>query len=288
MRRLGRGGSGRADRGAGEGMARVFRQHRPVAVLNRAAETHVDRSIDSSWPFVETNICGTVALLEAARRLLRELQPAERDAFRFLHVSTDEVYGTLGATGYFTEETAYSPNSPYAASKAAADHLVRAYHHTHGLATLITNCSNNYGPFQYPEKLIPLMILNALDARPLPIYGDGRNVRDWLHVEDHCAAIMLVLKQGRPGESYNIGAANERSNLELVDLLCDAVEEVAPARSNPAMSAAGISSYRGLKRFVSDRPGHDRRYAVDATKIRRDLGWMPRRTFAEGLRDTVR
>jgi dTDP-glucose 4,6-dehydratase len=271
-----------------EAMSRVFLQHRPAAILNLAAETHVDRSIDSSWPFVETNVYGTVALLEAARRLLRELQPAERDAFRFLHVSTDEVYGTLGATGHFTEGTAYSPNSPYAASKAAADHLVRAYHHTHGLATLITNCSNNYGPFQYPEKLIPLMILNALDARPLPIYGDGGNVRDWLHVEDHCAAIMLVLTKGRAGESYNIGAANEQSNLALVDRLCDALESIVPAQSNPAMIAAGISTYRGLKRFVTDRPGHDRRYAVDASKIRRDLGWKPERTFAEGLRDTVR
>ena len=205
-------------------MSRVFLQHRPSAVLNLAAETHVDRSIDSSRPFVDTNICGTVVLLEAARRLLRELEPAARDAFRFVHVSTDEVYGTLGATGLFTEATPYSPNSPYAASKAAADHLVRAYGVTYGLPTLITNCSNNYGPFQHSEKLMPLMILNALEARPLPIYGDGRNVRDWLHVEDHVAAILLVLEQGASGESYNIGGGNEQSNVALVDELCDALE----------------------------------------------------------------
>ena len=269
-------------------MSRAFLHCRPSAVLNLAAETHVDRSIDSSRPFVDTNICGTVVLLEAARRLLRELEPAARDAFRFVHVSTDEVFGTLGATGLFTEETPYSPNSPYAASKAAADHMVRAYAITYGLPTLITNCSNNYGPFQHAEKLMPLMILNALEARPLPIYGDGRNVRDWLHVEDHVAAILLVLHQGRPGESYNIGGGNEQSNVALVDEICDALEAVRPARSNPAMVVAGVSSYRDLKQFVDDRPGHDRRYAVDATKIRRDLGWSPRHTFAEGLQNTVR
>jgi dTDP-glucose 4,6-dehydratase len=269
-------------------MSRVFLEHRPSAVLNLAAETHVDRSIDSSWAFVETNVCGTVVLLEATRSWIRELKPAERELFRFLHVSTDEVYGTLGPTGSFTEASSYLPNSPYAASKAAADHLVRAYSSTYGLPTLVTNCSNNYGPYQHPEKLIPLMILNALEARTLPIYGDGRNVRDWLHVEDHCAALLLVLKKGRPGESYNIGAENEQSNAELVDQICDRLEEIKPARSNPAMNAAGVSCYRDLKRFVADRPGHDRRYAVDATKIRCDLGWMPRHSFAEGLRNTVR
>jgi dTDP-glucose 4,6-dehydratase len=268
-------------------MLRVFLEHRPTAVMNLAAETHVDRSIDSSQPFVDTNICGTVVLLEAARALNRELDPEARKAFRFLHVSTDEVYGTLGPTGLFTEATPYSPNSPYAASKAAADHLVRAYWATYGLPTLITNCSNNYGPFQHPEKLIPLMILNALEARPLPIYGDGRNVRDWLHVEDHAAAILLVCEKGQVGDSYNVGAANEQSNLELVDELCEALEAIRPARSNRAMNAANVSSYRDLKQFVTDRPGHDRRYAVDASKIRHDLGWQPRRTFAEGLRSTV-
>ena len=273
-----------ADRAA---MSRVFLQHHPSAVLNLAAETHVDRSIDSSWPFVETNVCGTVVLLETTRAFLKELQPAEREGFRFLHVSTDEVYGTLGPTGSFTEASAYSPNSPYAASKAAADHMVRAFHSTYGLATLITNCSNNYGPFQYPEKLIPLMILNALEARQLPIYGDGRNVRDWLHVNDHCAALLLVLRNGRSGESYNIGAENEQTNLELVNQICDALEEVKPARSNPAMSAASVSSYRDLKQFVADRPGHDRRYAVDASKLRFELGWKPQHTFAAGLRNTV-
>ena len=273
-----------ADRAA---MSAVFLKHRPSAVLNLAAETHVDRSIDSSWPFVETNVCGTVVLLEATRALLKELAPAARDAFRFLHVSTDEVYGTLGPTGSFTEASAYAPNSPYAASKAAADHMVRAFHSTYGLPTLITNCSNNYGPFQYPEKLIPLMILNAMEARPLPIYGDGRNVRDWLHVDDHCAAILLVLRNGRVGQSYNVGAENEQSNLELVDQLCDALEAVTPARSNQAMIAAGVSSYRDLKQFVADRPGHDRRYAVDASKLRLELGWEPKHTFAAGLRSTV-
>ena len=269
-------------------MSRVFDELRPSAVLNLAAETHVDQSIDSSWPFVATNVSGTVALLEASLRLLRTLPEAEGRAFRFLHVSTDEVFGTLGATGYFTESTPYSPNSPYAASKAAADHLVRSFNITHHLPTLITNCSNNYGPFQHPEKLIPLMILNAFEARPLPIYGDGGNVRDWLHVEDHCAALLLVLNAGRPGESYNIGASNERSNIQIVDELCDVLDEVHPAASNPAMVAAGTSSYDDLKRFVADRPGHDRRYAVDAAKLRGELGWTPGHSFAEGLRETVR
>jgi dTDP-glucose 4,6-dehydratase len=278
----------RADIADQAAMFKVFAEHRPEAVLNLAAETHVDRSIDSSMPFVETNVTGTVVLLEASRRLLREQSRSQRDAFRFLHVSTDEVYGTLGSTGSFTEQTPYSPNSPYAASKAAADHLVRAFHNTHELPTLITNCSNNYGPFQHPEKLIPLMILNALQARTLPIYGDGGNVRDWLHVEDHCAAILLVLRTGRPGGSYNVGASNEQSNLQLVDGLCDVIEEVYPAGSNPAMLAAGVDSYPDLRQLVADRPGHDRRYAVDATKLRGELGWAPRRSFAEGLEQTVR
>jgi dTDP-glucose 4,6-dehydratase len=202
-------------------------------------------------------------------------------------VSTDEVFGTLGKDGLFSETSPYSPNSPYAASKAAADHLVRSYFATYKLPTMITNCSNNYGPYQHPEKLIPLTILNALEARRLPIYGDGSNVRDWLHVEDHCAAIMRVLRTGAPGESYNVGATNEQSNLALVDQLCAALEAVVPASSNPAMQAAGMPSYAALKHFVTDRPGHDHRYAVDATKIQRELGWKPARSFAEGLRATV-
>jgi dTDP-glucose 4,6-dehydratase len=268
----------RADIADAAAMGRVFAEHQPAAVLNLAAETHVDRSIDSPRPFIDTNIVGTFVLLEAARHFVDGLSESARDAFRFLHVSTDEVYGTLGASGLFEEETPYAPNSPYAASKASADHLVRAYFHTFRLPVLITNCSNNYGPYQFPEKLMPLMILNAIDGRPLPIYGDGGNVRDWLHVEDHCAGIMIALEQGRPGEKYNIGGGNERTNLEIVDRICEAVDALQPA----------ASSRRELKTFVPDRPGHDRRYAIDATKIRRELGWAPRHTFEDGLRETVR
>ena len=264
-----------ADRDA---MARLFEEHQPSAVINLAAETHVDRSIDSPRAFVDTNIVGTFALLETARLFVRSVDGPDRDAFRFLHVSTDEVYGTLGATGLFSEETPYAPNSPYAASKASADHLARAYFHTYGLPVLITNCSNNYGPFQFPEKLIPLMILNAIDGRPLPIYGDGGNVRDWLHVEDHCAGLLLVLAKGRAGEKYNVGGGNERTNLAIVDGICDVLDELAPT----------TTSHRTLKTFVPDRPGHDRRYAIDATRIRAELGWAPRRTFEAGLRETVR
>ena len=271
-----------ADRGA---VASVFADHRPDAVLNLAAETHVDRSIDGPRPFIDTNIVGTFVLLEAARTFAAGLDDPARDAFRFLHVSTDEVYGTLGADGQFNEDTPYAPNSPYAASKAAADHLVRAYFHTYGLPILMTNCSNNYGPYQFPEKLIPLMLLNALAGRPLPIYGDGGNVRDWLHVEDHCAGIMLVLMRGRPGEKYNIGGGNERTNLEIVDLVCDSVEALLPASSNAALE---VARYRDLRTFVPDRPGHDRRYAIDASKIRRELGWRPRHTFEQGLGATAR
>ena len=274
-----------ADIGAADAVARVFAEHRPAAVLNLAAETHVDRSIDGPRVFIDTNIVGTFVLLEAARTYTAALPPAARSGFRFLHVSTDEVYGTLGASGLFSEETPYAPNSPYAASKAAADHLVRASFHTYGLPVLITNCSNNYGPLQFPEKLIPLMLLNALEGRPLPIYGDGGNVRDWLHVEDHCAGIMLVLARGRLGEKYNIGGGNERTNLEIVDRICDAAEALRPAAENPALDGRG---YRDLKTFVPDRPGHDRRYAIDATKIRRELGWAPRHAFEEGLAATAR
>jgi dTDP-glucose 4,6-dehydratase len=269
-----------ADRTA---MSRVFDEHRPDAVLNLAAETHVDRSIDSPEPFIETNIAGTFVLLEASRRLVAT---SPSSGFRFLHVSTDEVYGTLGPTGLFSEDTPYAPNSPYAASKASADHLVRAYFHTYKLPTLITNCSNNYGPFQFPEKLIPLMILNALDGKRLPIYGDGGNVRDWLHVDDHCSGILLVLEHGRAGERYNIGGENERTNLAIVDGICDALDDLRPVGANPAL--ANHRSYRDLKNFVPDRPGHDRRYAIDANKIRRELKWSPRRSFEDGLRATVR
>jgi dTDP-glucose 4,6-dehydratase len=258
-------------------MARAFDAHRPSAVMNLAAETHVDRSIDSPRPFIDTNIVGTAVLLEVARRFVHGLPEPERRAFRFLHVSTDEVYGTLGSTGLFSEVTPYAPNSPYAASKAAADHLVRAYWHTYGLPVLLTNCSNNYGPFQFPEKLIPLMVLNAIDGRPLPIYGDGGNIRDWLHVDDHCEGLLRVMRKGTPGEKYNIGGGNERTNLQVVDRVCEALDELLPRDA----------SHKGLKIFVPDRPGHDRRYAIDATKIRRELGWEPRHTFEAGLRDTA-
>lgn len=269
-------------------VARVFERTRPDAVLNLAAETHVDRSIDSPEPFVRTNVVGTFVLLDAARVYLQGLPSSERERFRFLHVSTDEVYGTLGPDGQFSEETPYAPNSPYAASKASADHFVRAYFHTYGVPVLLTNCSNNYGPYQYPEKLIPLMILNALEGRALPIYGDGGQVRDWLHVEDHCAGLLFVLARGEPGGKYNIGGGNEQTNLAVVDRICDALEQVCPASGNRAIAAAGVTAYRQLKRLVADRPGHDRRYAIDATKIRRELGWAPRIAFADGLMSTVR
>jgi dTDP-glucose 4,6-dehydratase len=268
-----------------EAVRAAFREHRPTAVVNFAAETHVDRSIDDPASFVRTNVAGAFELLEAARLHLREHPDP---AFRFLHVSTDEVYGTLGAQGAFSETTPYAPNSPYAASKAGADHLVRAYHETYKLPVLLTNCSNNYGPFQFPEKLIPLMILNAVEGKSLPIYGDGGNVRDWLYVEDHCAGIGLVLEKGAPGAKYNIGGGNERTNLQVVDALCATLDAELKAAKNPALVARGLSSYAGLKTFVPDRPGHDRRYAIDAAKIRAELGWAPRHPFESGLRETVR
>jgi dTDP-glucose 4,6-dehydratase len=274
-----------ADRAA---MERVFAEERPTAVLNLAAETHVDRSIDSPYPFIETNVVGTFVLLDTARGFVSTLAADERDRFRFVHVSTDEVYGTLGPDGRFSEETPYAPNSPYAASKASADHLVRAYCQTYGLPALVTNCSNNYGPYQFPEKLVPLMILNALNGRRLPIYGDGANVRDWLHVADHCAGLLLVLERGRPGEKYNIGGGGERTNLEIVEDLCGALERLRPAADNAALAAMGVSSYGALKMFVTDRPGHDRRYAIDATKIRRELGWTPQHDLESGLTATAR
>jgi dTDP-glucose 4,6-dehydratase len=266
----------------------AFREHRPTAVLNFAAETHVDRSIDGPRTFLETNTVGTFELLETVRRFLAEQPDSDLQGFRFLHVSTDEVYGSLGPEGAFSETTTYAPNSPYSASKAAADHLVRAYHKTYGVPTLLTNCSNNYGPYQFPEKLIPLMILNALDGKALPIYGDGGNVRDWLYVEDHCEGVLRVLREGRPGERYNIGGGSERANLEIVDLICAHLEELCPPRENPALRARGVGSYAALKAFVEDRPGHDRRYAIDAGKIRRELGWQPRHDLESGLRATVR
>ena len=275
----------KADIGDRDAMQAAFTQHQPAAVVNFAAETHVDRSIDGPAPFIDTNIVGTFVLLETALAMNRARPEPERAAFRFLHVSTDEVYGSLGDDGLFREDTPYAPNSPYAASKASADHLVRAYFHTYGLPTIITNCSNNYGPYQFPEKLIPLMILNALDGRALPIYGDGGNVRDWLHVDDHCAGVLTALQRGLPGEKYNIGGNSERTNLQVIDVLCEALESLVPASTNPAVKDRG--SYAALRTFVPDRPGHDRRYAIDASKIARELGWQPAHNFESGLRATV-
>jgi len=269
-------------------VGRLLDAHRPRAVVNFAAESHVDRSIDGPRPFVETNVVGAFELLEAVRAHQATLPEAEREAFRFLQVSTDEVYGSLGPEGRFSESTAYAPNSPYAASKAAADHMARAYHRTFGLPVLITNCSNNYGPYQFPEKLIPLMILNAVAGRPLPVYGDGGNVRDWLYVEDHCEGIWRVLERGRVGEKYNLGGDAERTNVEVVEGLCAALEEALPAAENPALRAAGVARYADLVTFVADRPGHDRRYAIDASKVQGELGWGPRHDFAAGLAATVR
>ncbi|MBU0498487.1 MAG: dTDP-glucose 4,6-dehydratase [Gammaproteobacteria bacterium] len=260
-------------------VARLLHEHRPDALINFAAESHVDRSIDGPAAFIATNIGGTYNLLESALAYWRGLTAPAREGFRFLHVSTDEVYGSLGATGLFTETTPYAPNSPYSASKAASDHLVRAWHHTYGLPVLTTNCSNNYGPYQYPEKLIPLMIMNAIAGKPLPIYGDGLNIRDWLYVEDHCRAIQTVLARGRPGEVYNVGGHNELTNLEIVDTLCDLLDELVPDSPH--------QPHRSLKNFVKDRPGHDRRYAIDAGKIQRELGWAPQETFQTGIRKTV-
>ena len=258
---------------------RLLREHRPDAVINFAAESHVDRSIDGPAAFVQTNVVGTLNLLERSRDYWKSLDPAQRDAFRFLHVSTDEVYGTLGETGRFTEQTPYAPNSPYSASKAASDHLVRAFHHTYGLPVLTTNCSNNYGPFQFPEKLIPLVIAKALAGEPLPVYGDGRNVRDWLFVDDHCAGIRRVLEAGRVGETYNVGGDAERENIAVVKTLCRLLDERRPL--------ADGRSRESLITFVADRPGHDRRYAIDAEKLKRELGWAPSVTFEEGMARTV-
>ena len=268
------------DIGDRELVRRLLQDYQPGAIVHFAAESHVDRSIRGPEEFIRTNIDGTFSLLDEARAYWNELSSEERDSFRFLHVSTDEVFGSLGSKDPpFSEMTPYAPNSPYAASKAASDHLVRAYHHTYGLPTLTTNCSNNYGQFQFPEKLIPLMILNARDGKSLPVYGDGMNVRDWLYVEDHCEAIATVLRKGRPGETYNVGGWNEKANIEIVQTICDLVDEFSPRRGTPR---------RELITFVKDRPGHDRRYAMDATKIERDLGWKPKETLESGLRKTVR
>ncbi len=257
----------------------LLEKHHPRAVLHLAAESHVDRSIDGPEAFIQTNIVGTFRLLEAVRAYWNGLQSDERADFRFLHVSTDEVYGSLGPEGSFTEETPYAPNSPYSASKASSDHLVRSYHHTYGLPTVTTNCSNNYGPYQFPEKLIPLVLHRALEGLPLPVYGDGMNIRDWLYVEDHARALLAVLENGRPGETYNVGGNAERTNIHIVRTLCSLLDELLPKQDGRA--------YEDQITFVPDRPGHDRRYAIDAGKIEREIGWRPEESFESGIRKTV-
>lgn len=270
-----------ADIGDAASMAAILERHQPDAVMHLAAESHVDRSIDGPAAFIQTNIVGTYTLLEAVRHYWKGLKasaPEKASAFRFHHISTDEVYGDLeGPEDLFTEQTPYAPSSPYSASKASSDHLVRAWHRTYGLPILVTNCSNNYGPYHFPEKLIPLMILNALAGKPLPVYGNGQQVRDWLYVEDHARALVKVVTEGVVGETYNIGGHNEKANLEVVETLCDLLQELVPAESN----------YRDLITFVQDRPGHDLRYAIDASKIEHELGWKPEETFETGLRKTV-
>jgi len=259
----------------------VFDEVQPDIVMHLAAESHVDRSVEGPSEFIQTNMVGTYVLLEAARAYWTKLPADKQSAFRFHHISTDEVYGSLGEEGLFTEETAYDPSSPYSASKAGSDHLVRAWQRTYGLPILITNCSNNYGPYQFPEKLIPLIILNALEGKPLPIYGSGQQIRDWLYVEDHARALYEVVTKGRVGETYNIGGNNEKTNLEVVHAICDLLDEYKCEHPN------GIASYKDLITFVADRPGHDQRYAIDASKIQRDLGWTPIETFETGMRKTV-
>ncbi len=251
----------------------------PDAIMHLAAESHVDRSIDGPDTFIQTNIVGTYTLLEEARRYVESLPIDRQDTFRFLHISTDEVYGSLGAEGLFTETTPYDPRSPYSASKASSDHLVMAWYHTYGLPVLITNCSNNYGPYHFPEKLIPLVILNALEEKELPVYGKGDNIRDWLYVEDHARALSLILQQGTPGETYNVGGNNERTNLEVVETICDILDELVPRENG--------KSRRELITFVADRPGHDKRYAIDASKLKSHLGWQPQEDFDSGIRKTV-
>ncbi|EMW8524292.1 dTDP-glucose 4,6-dehydratase, partial [Vibrio parahaemolyticus] len=261
---------------------RVFSEHQPDMVMHLAAESHVDRSIDGPAAFIETNVMGTYHLLEAARQYWSNLEDANKSAFRFHHISTDEVYGDLeGTDDLFTETTSYAPSSPYSASKASSDHLVRAWQRTYGLPTLVTNCSNNYGPYHFPEKLIPLMILNALDGKPLPVYGDGMQIRDWLFVEDHARALYKVVTEGEIGETYNIGGHNEKANIEVVKTICALLEELRPDKP------AGVESYESLITYVKDRPGHDVRYAIDATKIAQELNWTPEETFESGIRKTV-
>ncbi|EHY9857975.1 dTDP-glucose 4,6-dehydratase [Vibrio parahaemolyticus] len=261
---------------------RVFSEHQPDMVMHLAAESHVDRSIDGPAAFIETNVMGTYHLLEAARQYWSSLEEANQSAFRFHHISTDEVYGDLeGTDDLFTEATSYAPSSPYSASKASSDHLVRAWQRTYGLPTLVTNCSNNYGPYHFPEKLIPLMILNALDGKPLPVYGDGMQIRDWLFVEDHARALYKVVTEGEIGETYNIGGHNEKANIEVVKTICALLEELRPDKP------AGVESYESLITYVKDRPGHDVRYAIDATKIAQELNWTPEETFESGIRKTV-
>jgi dTDP-glucose 4,6-dehydratase len=262
-----------------ERMKTLIAEYQPDVIMHLAAESHVDRSIDGPGEFVQTNVVGTFTLLQAALAYWNRLDPVRRNAFRFHHISTDEVFGSLGEEGFFHEEYPYQPNSPYSASKAASDHFVRAWHHTYGLPTVITNCSNNYGPYHFPEKLIPLMILNALEGKPLPVYGKGENVRDWLYVDDHAEALILVAEQGRVGENYNIGGWNERTNIDVVRSICRLVDELSP---NPEIGAR-----EKLITYVTDRPGHDLRYAIDAGKIERELGWRPAETFETGLRKTV-
>ena len=261
-------------------VAGLLKQYQPRAIVNFAAESHVDRSIHAPEDFIQTNVVGTFRLIEATRSYWSALPPADRDAFRFLHVSTDEVYGSLAKDDpAFTETHRYEPNSPYSASKAASDHLVRAYHHTYGMPVVTTNCSNNYGPYHFPEKLIPLMIVNALAGKPLPVYGDGQQIRDWLYVKDHCSAIRRVLEAGRLGEVYNIGGWNEQPNIDIVNIICTLLDELRPRTD--------ARSYREQITYVTDRPGHDRRYAIDASKIERELGWKPAETFSTGIRKTV-
>jgi dTDP-glucose 4,6-dehydratase len=267
------------DIGDRELVARLLAGHRPDAVVNFAAESHVDRSIDGPGEFIQTNVVGTLALLEASRDYWKSLEGSAKAAFRFLHVSTDEVYGSLGDSGKFVETTPYAPNSPYSASKAASDHLVRAFHHTYGLPVLTTNCSNNYGPYQFPEKLIPLVIAKAIAGEPLPIYGDGMNVRDWLYVGDHCTAIRAVLERGRAGETYNVGGDAERTNIEVVDAICALLDERRPRQDGQPR--------RSQITYVKDRPGHDRRYAIEASKLKSELGWAPAHSFEQGIVDTV-
>lgn len=261
---------------------RLLAEFQPNIVMNLAAESHVDRSIDGPGEFIQTNIVGTYILLESVLGYWKKLMPGSRESFRFHHISTDEVYGTLGETGLFTETTPYAPNSPYSASKAASDHLVRAWRETYGLPTVLTNCSNNYGPYHFPEKLIPLMILNALSGKSLPVYGNGLQIRDWLYVDDHVRALYLVATRGATGESYNIGGHNEKRNMDVVQTICALLEEMAP------LKPAGVKQYRDLITHVTDRPGHDKRYAIDAGKIQRELGWKPQETFESGMRKTVR